>query len=435
MKFSWQKIFILTLAVALTFAPQSKGATVEELQGKITDKSTQIEQLEKEIQQYQKELTETGKQAQTLQNAVKTLDTTAKKLAADVRLTEQKISVANDSISDLSDGISVKEEEILQNLAAIEKTLRNINAADDATLIEIFLSNTDLSEFWNEIENLQRFQIGVREKLGELRNLKVDLQDKKTSEEKRKKELVFLKSQLADQQKIVTANKLEKSTLLKQTQNKESEYKKLLTEKQKQKEAFERELAQYESDLKIAIDPNSIPKASAIFTWPFDTSKVKPLSIITQLFGGTEFAKLNPQVYGRPFHNGTDFGMPVGTPILSALGGVVEDSGNTDAFPGCYSYGKWVLVKHSNGLSTLYAHLSLIKVTPGSQLSTGSLLGYSGNTGYSTGPHLHFTVYLTKGVQVIRFGEAKKVTNCADARIPIAPYDAYLDPMLYLPSK
>lgn len=435
MKFLWQHIFILALAVAITLAPHSKGATVEELQGKISDKSTQIEQLEKEIAAYQKELEETGKQTQTLQTAIKTLDTTAKKLAADVKLTEGKINIVNASIGNLSNGISVKEEEISQNLAAIEKTLRNINVTDDATLIEIFLSNTDLSEFWNEVENLQRFQIGVREKLAELRNLKDDLQDKKTSEESKKKELVFLKSQLADQQKIVTSNKQEKNTLLKQTQNKESGYKNLLAEKQKQKEAFERELAQYESDLQIAIDPNSIPKASAIFSWPFDSLKFKPLGIITQLFGGTEFAKLNPQVYGRPFHNGTDFGLPTGTPILSALGGVVEDSGNTDAFPGCYSYGKWVLVKHSNGLSTLYAHLSLIKVNPGNQVGTGSLLGYSGSTGYSTGPHLHFTVYLTKGVRIIKFGEAKKVTNCADARIPIAPYDAYLDPMLYLPSK
>lgn len=435
MKFSWHNLLILlALAATITLGPSSKGASVEELQGKINDRNSQILELEKEIATYQKELENTGKQAQTLQNAVKTLDTTAKKLAADVKLTEQKISRANESIGVLSDGISVKEEEISHNLSAIEKTLRNINAADDTTLIEVFLSNTNLSEFWNEVENLERFQIGVREKLGELRNLKIDLEDKRTTEEIRKKELIFLKNQLADQQRIVTTNKQEKSTLLKQTQNKESEYKKLLTDKQKQKEAFERELAQYESELKIAIDPNSIPKAAAIFSWPFDTSKINPIKNITQLFGGTEFAKLNPQVYGRPFHNGTDFGMPVGTPVLSALGGVIEDSGNTDAFPGCYSYGKWILVKHSNGLSTLYAHLSLIKVNAGDQVKTGTLIGYSGNTGYTTGPHLHFTVYLTKGVQVIRFGETKKVTNCADARIPVAPYDAYLDPMLYLPS-
>ncbi len=437
MRYQWNHITILVFLFVFlnTLALPLQSATVEELQGKITTKAGQIEQLQKEIEEYNKQIEETGKQAKTFANAVKTLDITNKKLQADIRLTEGKISLANENISDLSDGISVKEEGISYNKETMRKTLRKIQMADSLSLIETFLTYQNIAILWNELETLEQFEKGVQEKVEELKSLKEGLEDDKASEEKRKRELVQLKATLADQKKIVEANKQEKNTLLKQTQSKESEYKKLLTQKQQQKDAFEKEMAQYESELKIAIDPNSIPKASAIFSWPFDVTKINPIKNITQLFGGTEFAQLNPQVYGRPFHNGLDIGMPIGMEVRSALGGFVQDSGNTDAFPGCYSYGKWVLVKHSNGLSTLYAHLSLIKASVGESVSTGSLVGYSGDTGYSTGPHLHFTVYVTKGVEVIRFGEAKKVTNCANARIPVAPYNAYLDPMAYLPVK
>lgn len=434
MKYVSSKQFIVfTLLASLFVGVGGEGASVQELEGKIEDRNTQIEKLEGEIKQYQKEIEETGKQANTLQNTVKTLDVTNKKLGADIQITEKKITTANLSIEELSDEITLAEQKIEENLQAIAGTIRKLNMADDLSLVENLLTYNTVSILWDEIEALERFQTGIKAAVADLEILKGDFEEKRGKEETRKRELTGLKNTLSDQKRLVVENKQEKDSLLKQTKNKEAEYKKILDEKQQQKEIFERELSELESELRVTIDPNSFPKGGAVFSWPFDTSRINPFKNITQLFGGTEFAKLNPQVYGRPFHNGTDFGMPTGTGVKAPLKGVVQDSGNTDAFPGCYSYGKWVLVRHANGLSTLYAHLSLIKVNTGEAVAEGQLLGYSGNTGYSTGPHLHFTVYASQGVQVIRFGETKKVTNCADARIPVAPYGAYLDPLTYLP--
>jgi murein DD-endopeptidase MepM/ murein hydrolase activator NlpD len=156
--------------------------------------------------------------------------------------------------------------------------------------------------------------------------------------------------------------------------------------------------------------------------------------VITQYFGGTEFAKRNASVYGgRAYHPGVDFGTPRGTPIYAPLAGTVRATGNTDAVPGCYSWGKWTLIDHANGLSTLYAHQDTISVTPGQRVATSEIIGYSGNTGYSTGPHLHFTVYAKDGVSVRAFNEIKTSTSCGSATTPVAATDAYLDPMNYLP--
>ena len=77
------------------------------------------------------------------------------------------------------------------------------------------------------------------------------------------------------------------------------------------------------------------------------------------------------------------------------------DTGNTDLVPGCYSFGKWVMVIHGNGLSTLYSHLSSIDIMKGQQVNTKQILGLSGMTGYATGPHLHFGVYATEGTQIM----------------------------------
>ena len=408
-------------------------ASVNELQEQIQERNGQIEQLEEEISKYQKEIEETNKQAGTLQSAIKTLDVTNKKLSTDIKVTRNRVSATNLSITDLNNEITATENKIEGHFIAVANTLRQIYMADDISLIETLLAYDNMGVFWDEIETLERFQTGVRDGVAKLRVLKEDIQETRGQEEVKKGELTNLKTKLSDQKELVVQNINQKENVLQITKNKESEYKKILEEKKRLKEIFERELAGLESQLKVAIDPNSYPKGGAIFRWPFDPVRINPLKNITQLFGGTEFAKQNPQVYGRPFHNGVDFGMPTGMEIYSVNPGVVVETGNTDAFSGCYSYGKWVLVRHLNGLSTLYAHLSLIKVSNGQQVDEGQLLGYSGNTGYSIGPHLHFTVYASQGVQVVRFGDYKQVTNCGNARIPVSPYDAYLDPMTYLP--
>ena len=118
----------------------------------------------------------------------------------------------------------------------------------------------------------------------------------------------------------------------------------------------------------------------------------------------------------------------IGTPIKSAQTGIVTDTGNTDTYCDGVSYGKWILIKGDNNLSTLYAHLSLIKVSPGETMQAGQIIGYSGDTGYSTGPHLHFTIFAT---QAITMGYQSKVCGIW-MKMPVSPYNGYLNPLSYL---
>ncbi|HET6245843.1 MAG: peptidoglycan DD-metalloendopeptidase family protein [Bacteroidetes bacterium] len=85
-------------------------------------------------------------------------------------------------------------------------------------------------------------------------------------------------------------------------------------------------------------------------------------------------------------HNGIDISLRTGEPVLSAFDGKVRIARNHGG------YGNVVVVRHYNGLETLYAHLHKIKVKPGQEIAAGQLVGLGGNTGRSTGSHLHFEV-------------------------------------------
>lgn len=103
---------------------------------------------------------------------------------------------------------------------------------------------------------------------------------------------------------------------------------------------------------------------------------------ITQMFGE------NPGFYaqwGYPGHNGVDYGVPEGASVLAAAGGVVDRVGFETG-----GYGKYVRVMHSPGVWTYYAHLSEIIVANNGRVTSGQVIARSGNTGASTGPHLHF---------------------------------------------
>jgi len=425
-------LFLITVIIFVIIgffiftANNTRASIIDELKNRISDRNIKIEELEKEIEQYQKDLDIVGKEKQTLTNEVKILEISRQKISTNIKLTQNKIDSANLQIEELSFGIGEKKEKIDKNKKATAKTLRAINEAESNSLVEIILSNDNLSELLDQIETLRQFQITIVDDIKRLAELKEGLEGKKNQTEKKQKELANFKNDLSDQKYALDINKKDKTALLDITKNKESTYQKLVEEKTAAREAFERELIDLESQLKIEIDPNKIPAAGrGILAWPLDSIK------ITQYFGDTEFAKSG--AYKGKGHNGVDFRASSGTKVKAALTGIVEAIGNTDEVKGCYSYGKYVLIRHNNGLSSLYAHLSLIKVSKGDAVITGDTIGLSGNTGYSTGPHLHFTVYASQGVQIVRYGDyTNGKTNCGDAYIPVAPLNAYLNPLDYL---
>lgn len=396
-----------------------------ELSGLIDERTKAIAELEAEISRYQEELKQLDGAKKTLQNEIKSLDLTRKKLGADLSVTENKITKTNYELESLATDIRDKESRIDGNKIAIAEGLRMMNEYDDISFLESVLSAESLDKAWEDIDAIETLQSNLRERIIVLGDMKIDLQDRQTETTKIKQQLTALRTQLSNQKKVIDYNAKQKNDLLAATRNSEANYQKILREKTALKDAFEKELLDFESELKLLKDPSSIPEAQkGMLNWPLDSIYV------TQYFGNTKFARDNPQLYGGTGHNGIDFRASVGTPLKAASSGEVVGTGNTDTVCSGASYGKWVLLRHTNGLSTLYAHLSVISVSAGDTVQSGSVIGYSGNTGYSTGPHLHFTVYATQGVQII---DRKSKVCGGTYSMPVADLRAYLNPLSYLP--
>ena len=409
-------VLVVFFFVGLTAHAQS----ANEIRDKIQDHTEEIKKLDEEIKKWEQEVNAKQQEAKTLQNVIQVLDTNAKKVTTEIKKTETNISKTNLTITQLADQINLIESRIGVNTDAIAETLNNLNKTDDRSIVELFLSSESMAVALDRYESADQFQDSIRTKTAELNNYKDQLQGKKVEVEGEKKQLVNLKTDLSDQKNVLDINKKEKNTLLADTKSKESEYQKILAQKQAEKASFEAALFELANQLQYVLDPSTIPLAGKdVLAWPLKDV------FVTQLFGKTGDSG---RLYTSGTHDGIDFRAPVGTPVLAAQSGVVYEI-NQGAVQNC-QYGKWIVVKHANGLATLYAHLSDIKVAKGQSVAMGQTIGYSGNTGYATGPHLHFTVYAAEALSLKQY-------TCKSGRtvtIPIASKNAYLDPMKYFPS-
>jgi len=409
---------LIALAGALLAPIIALGQTAAELEQQISDHNREIVQLNEEIAKYEAELASASSKKQTLQNTIDQLNISRKKITASINATKKRIATTELEIKQLSQGIAVKEHSIKNNKDGLAEMLRRLNAIETEPLLVRLLSKDGVDTIWADIDAMAQLQVAVRDDIAKLAQQRKSLTQTKTTAEGKRADLVKQQKTLAAEQGSLDATRKTQSELLAQTKSQESNFQAILRQKQAEKVAFEAALFELASKLDYTLDPTRIPPAGkGILRWPLDNV------YITQQFGKTSSAK---RLYTSGTHDGIDFRASLATPVRASLSGTVMDV-NHGAVQNC-QYGKWVLIRHGNGLATLYAHLSDISVSKGASVTTGQVIGYSGSTGYATGPHLHFTVYLSEAVSFKQYicKSGRSVT------VPIAPLNAYLNPLDYL---
>jgi len=448
-----QRASVLAIILVLAFglANVTHADSASDIQAQIDSHNAQITQINADIAKYQAQLDILGKQKNTLQSTISTLATSEQKLSASLSVTQNQIGSANLKITQLSTQIGQKEKSIGMDQDAVAASLRTMDQTEDNTFVEQLLSSNSISEAWAVIDEAQQFNAALQGHVTTLAGAKAALAANRDQVSATQAKLVALKNDLITQQHSLALSKAAQQSLLTQTKNQETSYQSLIAQKKAQEKEFEKTLADLQAQLH-PVAAGSIPKVgSGVLSWPFSDSLMAScvgkksalgnIYCITQYFGNTPFATANAQIYNNMGHDGIDIGVPVGTPVQAALSGTVLAVGNTDvkAPDGrmCYSFGKWVMLQHANGLDTLYAHLSdNTIVSKGESVTTGQLIGYSGMTGYATGPHLHFGVYASAGVQIMDLGKYRGSTGTpctsAGAVLPVAPTNAYLNPLSYL---
>lgn len=395
----------------------------EQLQQQIDERARLIQDLEKEIKQYSELADKTSAAAQTLSGYIKSLERQVSSITADIKKSQVSIDKSNLEIKQISNEITGNIEQLARMKAAMVEMLYTQYQSDDINIIENLLANKNLLSSVQDIDHLQVIQSEIDNLSKGVMKEKNALEVNKIEEQKRRLALETEKNNLQVKQKSLDITRAEQKKELDVTKNQEKTYQAIIADKKKKKIAFEKEMFDYENKLKYVLNPGSIPKANtSALGWPLSNV------FITQKFGKTN---ASGRLYVSGTHNGVDFRAPVGTPILSAGNGRVAGTGNTDADCKGVSFGKWILIKYDNGLASTYGHLSNISVSPGQTVIAGEVVGYSGNTGYSTGPHLHVSMYPADAVNPV----TRPSASCpgVSMTMPVSAVSAYLDPLVYFP--
>ena len=383
-----------------------------DLKGSIDQKTQELLDITNKINENQKILEAVQGQSQTLETEIKKINTNINQVSLGIKSSELTIDKLELEVDSLRGEISDAEKEVSLKEKAVAQILREFQKGDDETPFLIFLKNKSLADSVFEIQNLSDLSTGLSVEISSLKDAKENLSGKVKTTTNKKQSVVAEKENLKNKQLILSDAKNEKQSVLTQTKNQEKIYQQTLTELQKKQAEIASEIEVMDEELRLKIDPSALPsKRPGVLERPVSGR-------ITQEYGATAFAQYG---YRGKWHNGLDFAAPIGTSVYSAEKGTVIAVGNSDKY--CYkgAYGKFVVVKHENNLTTLYSHLSLQKVKVGDIIERGELIGYSGKTGYATGPHLHFSVFSS---QTFNMGPSR---TCG-----LLPYGGDLNPAGYL---
>lgn len=411
-------------------------SVLDDLKQSIDQKNAEIQKLEQDAQKYRAELSNKQQMGKSLKQELNRIQTNIKKLQSDIAVTQQQVKRAELQITELSYQISDKEQSIKKIKSGLSSLVTLFYETERNSTIELFLRQPTFSRFFQILNGNASIEKKFVSTLTDLHVLHTELEGQKTAQQLKRDESTDLRNLLKQRQQALVTQKTEQNQVLNITQQQEKLYQQLLVEQDKKRQQLDQEIRDIEGQIRVTIDQSSLPqRGSGVLDWPLPevskqscfTSLIAVKNCITQFFGYTSFAAAGG--YNGNGHNGVDFRADIGTPVFAADAGTIEATGDTDI--GCRgaSYGKWILIRHNNNLSTIYAHLSQINVSSGQEVSRGYRIALSGKTGYATGPHLHFGLFATAGVSIqsIRSRVCGRMMT-----LPIAALNAYLNPLDYL---
>lgn len=376
-------LILFLLSGEFVFAQTDNDALLEQ----IRVKEAEIVKLEAELNQYKDALSKTQTQSNTLKGQMALIEAQINKLKADLKITQAKISKTESNIKLYSRKIREKEQKIKEKQAAMAQSFRFLAYTDNIGLASILLASQKLSDFFSHNEYVITLENGLYDNFKILSQDKQELEGLLSGQKELKADLNDLKGELQSKAQSIESQKQEKNALFKKTKNQEAEYQKIISQIQIKQAAIQKEILELENKLRGEVSGIPRPK-SGVLTWPL-------VGRITQGYGPTSITGFYNDAY--KFHNGIDITLEYGAPIRASLDGIVSASGDNSR----YAYGKWLAIKHDNGLTTLYAHFSAKVVSVGQIVRQGQIVGYEGSTGFVTGPHLHFTVYSTNTFKVV----------------------------------
>lgn len=395
----------------------------------LNDLKKDYNELEKEIEANQKKLENIQNQQASNAEKMKLLSSQAEAISSQLDVLNSQLSVLNADIADYDREISALDKKIADAQSKIDKIDADISAtqekiserlratymAGSSSWIEILLESDSISSLLLRIqllasvtENDNKLISKLEKQIEELNAAKAELdKDKKALEEKRsllvekKSELDSKNKTLSSKQSAYNANYRQISALMTSLDKSSAEYQQELQRQYRKRAAFERQIDQLVSGGSQGGDNDYYDNGEMIWPVPYKNSYISAGYGYYDPEGDGTYT-MHPAIDIVVRKNGVN--VSYGKNIIAAQSGKVLVRGYSDVG------GNYITIDHGDGYRTYYGHCSKIIASAGQYVEKGEVIAYIGNTGYVTGPHVHFQVMQVKNGVVNRLNPLNFVT-------------------------
>ena len=395
----------------------------------LDDLKKDYNELEKEIEANQKKLENIQNQQASNAQKMKLLSSQAEAISSQLDVLNSQLSVLNADIADYDREISALDKKIADAQSKIDKIdtdiaatqekiserLRATYMAGSSSWIEILLESDSISSLLLRIqllasvtENDNKLISKLEKQIEELNAAKAELdKDKKALEEKRsllvekKSELDSKNKTLSSKQSAYNANYRQISALMTSLDKSSAEYQQELQRQYRKRAAFERQIDQLVSGGSQGGDNDYNDNGEMLWPVPYKNSYISAGYGYYDPEGDGTYT-MHPAIDIVVRENGVN--VSYGKNIIAAQSGKVLVRGYSDVG------GNYITIDHGDGYRTYYGHCSKIIASAGQYVEKGEVIAYIGNTGYVTGPHVHFQVMQVKNGVVNRLNPLNFVT-------------------------
>ena len=350
-------------------------ADIDQLQDELNGMSAEKEQLEKELKSLQNDKSAAVAKKENIDNQIAVLQ-------REIRAVESLISEYETLIEQTEQEIRENEEEEARQYEKFCQRVRAMEERGTVSYWSVLFRSASFSELLSAMDFISEIMDSDQRVIDDLRDLRAQIEEKKASLQDSLAQQQSAKDALVVKRSELNTQRAEAEKVLAELRENESEYKKVLAEKDAAMERQQEEIVRLSREL--ARQNGDTTETYGGYIWPCSSKYIT--SPLGSRYTGIKGASTN--------HAGIDIGR-VGytTKAVAAKAGTVIISAYNKY------RGNYVVVSHGSGNTTTYQHLSSRSVSVGTYVAQGQVVGITGTTGVSSGPHLHFEI--TENGQII----------------------------------
>jgi murein DD-endopeptidase MepM/ murein hydrolase activator NlpD len=349
----------------------------------VYDKQRQLQGLNGQIIATRTQIRQLLDQEHALRAQVAALDAQLTAVQGQIDQETAKLVLLGQQVDQAKEQLIQKQAELARHIADFGKRMRIMYKSGQVSGVELVFSAANFTDLMNRIFFFNDIVREDRRQLAELQKERAAIEAMKVDLEAKQAEQAQVVKQIKDQKAQLQAVRDQRAAREQQIAAIEAQFQQQLAEMQAQGAALQAQIG-------TLIRESSRARSSGKWKWPLDGA-------LTQGFGCTSypFEPYEPSCPSKHFHSGLDIAADYGTPVHAADGGIVHNFTMGCSWGGgLCGYGRYVIIVHAGGFTTLYGHLSSWAVADGVQVDKDTVIGYEGSTGNSTGPHVHFEIDL-----------------------------------------